>query len=720
MKVKAKLKVFTLCLSLILFFLQLTLNAKGQSTGDDLLIPSDRPLFALLRRSEIKPPGDQTRDVLKLADLETDELAQRTSELLSDPASYPHFVLRLHQFVKNYVAHNSTYPEAIRIALNEPTYFFLSDRQGGFAANGFWLEETDGSLRDMSQMSYVDIQFEIGELDGDDFGDVNQIFPHELGHIIMRELAGEPEQTAFAGIHFVTVRSDPWIAFGEGWAEHFQPAAIDHNLSEAVRERRLEPLPSAEDGWYARFARELASGCYFCPANLAFLFWQGKGEQHLRDGAVRNNHFVHQVVLPQALMTDRRDPYEALLYRDVIPPSPDAPLKNGAQMLASEGVISTLFYRLVTDARLQNTYREPAFYESFLLPGQSADWGQVEPQDLFTPGENVCLKLFDVFARYVTWEVGHGPSPMLQVIAGYTERFPDEAETVLSIFLEMTRGVTVDAGAATHTAEPNYLSTLQKRLLQGDVKLDDNLGPPLWLSNDDFKGGFGVFRYFSFMRPPLNFDLNAADAADLRTVPGMTVALADRIIAAREEQGHFDGLEDLAQVDGMTPALLERFQTMQARMEQELMTSKRENNPSLLSLLLILLISSYGVAALFQIGRLLVLATLMYNLVSGIAWGIRHLNQETISEKTSWFRRGLRSVRRGMGVALLAFLASLGLYVGGLAVTPWIMGGLGLLAWILSTASQVLLGYVILQERRWMTWSLAAWLATFAITGVMY
>lgn len=679
--------------------------------GDNLLIPSDRPLFVLLRRSEIKPSGGQTRDVLKRADLEADELAQRTFELLSDPASYPHFALRLHQFAKNYVAHNSAPPEAAQIALNEPTYFFLSDRQGGFAASGFWLEETDGSLRDMSQMPYVDIQFETEELDGDDFGDVNQIFPHELGHIIMRELAEEPEQTAFAGIHFVTVRSDPWIAFGEGWAEHFQPAAIDNNLIEAIQERRLGSLPSAEDGWYARFAHELASGCYFCPANLTFLFWQGKNEDQLRDGAVRNNHFVHQVVLPLPLATGQRDPYEALLYRDVIPPSPDAPLKNSAQMLASEGVISTLFYRLVTDARLQNTYREPAFYESFLLPGQSVDWEQVEPQGLFTPEENVYLKLFDVFARYVTWEVGHEPSPMLQVIAGYTEDFPDEAETVLSIFLEVTHGVTVDADAESHVTEPDYLPSLQKRLLQGDAKLDDNLGPPIWLSNDDFKGGFGVFRYFRLMSTPLNFDLNAADAADLRTVPGMTVALADRIIVAREEQGHFDSLEDLARIDGMTPALLERFQAMQTKMEQELTTSKRENNPSLLSLLLILLISSYGVAALFQIGRLLVLATLMYNLVFGIAWGIRHLNWETTSEKTLWFRRGLRSVRRGMGVALLAFLTSLGLYVGGVTVTPWIMGASGPLAWVLLIA---------LQERQRMILSLAAWLAAFAITGMMY
>lgn len=720
MNVATRLKLFTLFLGLSLFSLQATLNAKGQSAGDSLLIPSDRPLFALLRRSEIKPPDGQTRDVLKLADLKTDELAQRTSEFFSDPASYPHFALRLHQFVKNYLAHNSTNPEATRIVLSEPTYFFLSDRQGGFPGNGFWLEEADRSLRDMTQVSYVDIQFKVEELDGDDFGDVDQIFPHELGHIIMRELAGEPEQTAFSGIHFVTVCSDPWVAFSEGWGEHFQPAAIDHSQSESIQERRIEPLPSVEDSWYARFAHELASGCYFCPANLAFLFWQGKGEQHLRDGAVRNNHFVHQVILPRALMTDRRGPYEALLYRDVIPPSPDASLKNGAQMLASEGVISTLFYRLVTDARLQNTYREPAFYESFFLPGQSADWGQVKPQDLFTPEENVYLKLFDVFAQYVTWEVGHGPSPMIQVIAGYAERFPDEAETVLGIFLEVTRGVTVDADAAIHSADSNYLSTLQKRLLQGGIKLDDNLGPPLWLSNDDFKGGLGVFRYFSLMRPPLNFDLNAADAADLRTVPGMTEDLAERIIAAREKQGHFDSLEDLAQIDGMTPVLLERFRTMQTKMEQELAPPKSEDDPFLSNLLVILLIASYGVAALFQIGRLLVLATMAYNLVFGIAWGIRRLDWETASERTSWFRRGLRGVRRGMGVALLAFLVSLGIYAGGLMVTPWIMGALGLLMWVLFTTSQVLLGRGTLQERWRIGRSLAAWLATFAITGMMY
>ena len=73
-----------------------------------------------------------------------------------------------------------------------------------------------------------------------------------------------------------------------------------------------------------------------------------------------------------------------------------------------------------------------------------------------------------------------------------------------------------------------------------------------------------------------------------------------------------------------------------------------------------------------------------------------------------------------MGVALLAFLVSLGIYAGGLMVTLWIMGALGLLMWGLFTTSQVLLGRGTLQERWRIGRSLAAWLATFAITGMMY
>jgi hypothetical protein len=718
--------------------------------GDDLLFPSDHPLFALLRRSPTYPQIAWTdegptayADVFVLADPATDELARQTADALSDPDGYLHFAIRLHQFVKNYRSHDAALSPAARAALNEPTYLFISDRAGGFAGQGFWLEAADGTLREMREVPYVDMQFSADELSGDDFGDVDQIFPHELGHVLLHELTGWQGQKVSTKIHFSTVRSDPWIALDEGWAEHFQPAAIDHTRSDVMRERRNQVLPSAGDGWYARFAREETAGCLFCPANLSLPLWQGGYEQHLRDGAVRENLFVHQVVLPPALSSGRRPPVEAMLYRDVIPPTTDAPLKNGAQMLASEGVMATLFYRLTTDPRLQNSYREAAFYEPFLLPSKSADWEQVQPEDLFAPQENAYLKLFDVFAHSVTWEVDGETSPAIAVIAAYAEQFPDEAAAVYDIFLDVTQGATVETAAFSQAGRPDYLPGLRERLLRGEVRLDDNLGPQLWPANTGFRGGGGVWRYFDFLLSllqPYTFDLNAADAADLRSVPGVTAALADDIVAARERQGHFHSLADLAEIEGVTPEVLEQFYAMQTEMEgflaqqqdqalreeelhRDAQQQERDTPPpgeiSLEAIFLPVLVACYALAGLLQIVRLLAATALMYGMVHLTArlWRRR---QAGAPAEGGRLRRALRRVLGGLGVALLAFSVSLGLYAAGLTVTLWLTSVCGALCWTLLVLLRTSFTCSHLADRYRLAWNLLAWVAAFAVTGAMY
>ncbi len=56
---------------------------------------------------------------------------------------------------------------------------------------------------------------------------MDQIFPHELMHIIVRQLAGEPRVSGGNQVHAVGVRTDPVVAFNEGFAEHVQVLAVD-------------------------------------------------------------------------------------------------------------------------------------------------------------------------------------------------------------------------------------------------------------------------------------------------------------------------------------------------------------------------------------------------------------------------------------------------------------------------------------------------------------
>lgn len=52
-------------------------------------------------------------------------------------------------------------------------------------------------------------------------------------------------------------------------------------------------------------------------------------------------------------------------------------------------------------------------------------------------------------------------------------------------------------------------------------------------------------------------NVNEATAAELEDLPGIGPALAERILAWREENGPFSGAGDLQQVSGIGPALCE-------------------------------------------------------------------------------------------------------------------------------------------------------------------
>lgn len=57
-------------------------------------------------------------------------------------------------------------------------------------------------------------------------------------------------------------------------------------------------------------------------------------------------------------------------------------------------------------------------------------------------------------------------------------------------------------------------------------------------------------------------DLNSADAATLDTLPGIGPALADRIIAWREEHGGFRDVAELEEVSGIGPTVMERLRDL--------------------------------------------------------------------------------------------------------------------------------------------------------------
>ena len=60
---------------------------------------------------------------------------------------------------------------------------------------------------------------------------------------------------------------------------------------------------------------------------------------------------------------------------------------------------------------------------------------------------------------------------------------------------------------------------------------------------------------------PERLDLNQADAAALTELPGVGPALAERILAHRQQAGPFASPDDLTGVRGIGPALVERLRS---------------------------------------------------------------------------------------------------------------------------------------------------------------
>ena len=406
----------------------------------------------------------------------------------------------------------------------EPAYLLLSKRQGGFPRFGFVL---DGAAR--PNAGYVDLH-QSSTLAGR-FGAMDQIFPHELLHIIARQLAGEPRESGANQVHAIGVRTDPVTAFQEGFAEHVQIMCVDdpdaHPATRGLREDRDAMVRA--DGEFAGYARGVGARYQLgSPAELRFLLWFSSAEQVQRYHAVKANLFAREAPVPDRLLR-RGDKYAAYLFHSVVPGAPDDALKAPGVLLSTEGVVAHLVWRLVTDRGLQQRYRDEDFYARFGVTASAVD-----------PLDNVYLKIFHAL------HAGRA-GDTVSFLRAYIAEFPDEA-------LLVERVVTTALGG---------------------WKVPD--APEIWLANPDLQTGTSVFDQFRALPRLHTFDANAASALDWLAVPGVTPASAGRLL----DGVPYDDLEALLAQADAEPLLRQRMTSMDAAMRELRRTSDAEESLSL-------------------------------------------------------------------------------------------------------------------------------------------
>ncbi|NPV69469.1 MAG: hypothetical protein HPY55_02330 [Firmicutes bacterium] len=288
----------------------------------------------------------------------------------------------------------------------------------------------------------------------------------DLGAAILRTLCGVRAGNPPAVRNAWATPADYWTAFERGWVAHFAAVAFDNSAFTKEAANSALRCVAAHDYWARRLERERSSGPGM--ASLLYPLWHERYGWASTLRAVRGGLPGPWLSSGQSL---RRD-------GDIVP--------DGSEFLLNGDMVGSVIYAIVTDPRVQATYRPARFYAAFLPPGSTYNKDSPPPAETFSPLQNAYLKVFHVLARSVRpGSIRQGPSPLITLVSEYARQFPDEAPAVYDDFLRATDGLTVDPsiagylpprGRAWDAYERDRHSTLleqaRERLVRGEIAPD--------------------------------------------------------------------------------------------------------------------------------------------------------------------------------------------------------------------------------------------------------
>jgi len=385
-----------------------------------------------------------------------------------------------------------------------PTWLYLSAEDGGFARRGFWLEE-NGRRRFVDEL-FVDL---VVDADIIDDGGFEEIFTHEMGHVFLRRLMpGLPYGWSRTPHSSMSVTDYP-TAFDEGFATHFQSLV-----------RRYSRNPRLEELTLGLNAKP------FVP------LWLSNLDRAGRIDGVRRNLFVQQQIVPAGSDAEAWSRANESTAFDM------ARLKNGQQMLSSEGVIATLFHR-------------------WLVPGEGTR-------------EAIVARYSQLFRTMAAasgrgWSMKADTPMFLDLVEHACTDVPADCARLRNLVLDTTYGATADATLPRTTeamAERGrigdmagfvaglkqaraQMAQLQAAVAQNPRRLRAMLGPDLWLLG------------LTPVKPPglpsneVAVNLNTAELEQLRTLRGVDAAVAERALRSRRENGAFADVADFARRSGL-------------------------------------------------------------------------------------------------------------------------------------------------------------------------
>lgn len=396
--------------------------------------------------------------------------------------------------------------EAQRIAgikTPAPTYVLRALEDGGFARHGFWLSEANNNVVWHAD-HYVDLVIDKQSLED---GAFEEIFAHEMGHVLLRRLLPKLPNGLSRQPHSSLALTDYPTAFDEGFAIHFQ--SIARHLTQNAKLRAAD------------------KGLSFKP----FLpYWQSNIDRSLRIRGVRDNLFIHRQLPALPTLGDSTPQFDL------------GQLKNGQQMMSSEGVVATLFYHLMLDGAEPNGALLKR-YKSLLTSIRSLN------SQRLTSSTPFLVSLAQTHVQRDAASKARWIGTFLNLTYGVTA-----SSTVVRDFGNLSslgqEGRGEEFSAALKQSR-TALATLTQQITANPQRLGAALGPELWLA---FKKNDKV----------VTLNLNTAERMALTETAGLDSTDVDLLLADRISRGPFASVDDFATRRKAPPLLRKQFDEARA------------------------------------------------------------------------------------------------------------------------------------------------------------
>jgi hypothetical protein len=398
---------------------------------------------------------------------------------------------------------------------NEIPLIFVTDWTDPTEMVGLRLE-TDGQTKDYPNLCFLAFNTNWDDIDS---SGIEDIFAHEFSHLWLHLLGFNFNLSKSNKFHTCTAVTDPFMAFSEGFAEHLEIVTKDLGNS-------MNKKPEFWDYGYDINA------------------WLSLRDEQLRYYGVINNRFIYRTANPN--LKDYETYHQIHMAHITSSAFMPENIKNASQMMASEGVIASVFYQMYQNDILKNSFLEDDFYLQF----------GIEKSDL-SPLENLYIKIIYTMSKIDL----NKPSLMIDFIKSYGQVFPIEKETLYDLFLKVTHFSTVSLEAKKifedlyrigRQGEIEAFKTCLKhtmawkkdkfeKVMEGQSSLDHGLYKEIWLDTDQ---DIAPVPWLADKKVKYRFNINCGSEIDFLALDQMTLDQAQKLVEIRDSKGGFKSLDD--------------------------------------------------------------------------------------------------------------------------------------------------------------------------------